>query len=290
MNQLKPQLERIDPEFGASFTVRSFNSSIEGELPTWHFHPEIELAYIQDGSGKRHIGSHLSYYKTGDLIMIGPNLPHLGFTNRFAKGQKEVVVQMLKDFLGKDFFNVPEMKDIKVLLERSKNGIRFHGNTKRRVGERLNDLVYMNNFEKVTSFLTILQMLATTNEYTNLNAGNLAIETQVSDNDRIRIVYKYVNDHFKDPISLEQVASLINLTEPAFCRYFKKITKKTFVNFLNEFRIVHACKLIAEEHHTITEVCYECGFNNFSHFAKNFKKITGKTPTSYRKELNLLVY
>jgi YesN/AraC family two-component response regulator len=214
----------------------------------------------------------------------------LGFTNRFAKGQKEVVVQMLEDFLGKNFFDVPEMKDIKVLLERSRNGIRFHGNTKRSVGERLNDLVYMNNFEKVTSFLTILQLLATTNEYTNLNAGNLAIETQVSDNDRIRKVYKYVNDHFKDPISLEQVASLINLTEPAFCRYFKKITKKTFVNFLNEFRIVHACKLIAEEHHTITEVCYECGFNNFSHFAKNFKKITGKTPTSYRKELNLLVY
>lgn len=290
MNQLKPQLEKIDPKFGSSFTVRSFDSNNENDTPVWHFHPEIEIAYIQDGSGKRHIGSHLSYYKKGDLILIGPNLPHLGFTNRFARGQKEVVVQMREDFLGKDFFDLPEMRDIKVLFERSRNGIRFHGNTKRKVGERLNDLVYMNNFEKITSFLTILQTLAITDEYTNLNAGNLAIETQVSDNDRIKVIYRYVNENFKETITLEEVATLINMTVPAFCRYFKKITKKTFINFLNEFRVVHACKLIAEEHHTITEVCYECGFNNFSHFAKNFKKITGKTPSNYRKELNLLVY
>jgi AraC-like DNA-binding protein len=285
-----PQLEKIDPHFEASFSVRSFENNNTEERPFWHFHPELEIAYIQDGSGKRHIGSHLSYYKKGDLIMMGPNLPHLGFTNRFARGQKEVVVQMKEDFLGNGVLEIPEMKEIKKLFKRSRNGIRFHGNTKRLVGERLSDLVHMNNFERVTSFLTILQILATTEEYTNLNAGNLALETQVSDNDRIKVIFKHVRENFKENITLNEVSILINMTVPAFCRYFKRITKKTFITFLNEFRVVHACKLIAEEHMTITEVCYECGYNNFSHFAKNFKKVTDKTPTQYRKELSLKVY
>jgi len=286
----KPELEQIDPHFGSSFSVRSFENNKVEEKPFWHFHPELEIAYIQDGSGKRHIGSHLSYYKKGDLIMIGPNLPHLGFTNRFARGHKEVVVQMKEDFLSTSFLEIPEMNDINTLFQRSRNGIRFHGNTKRLIGERLSDLVYMNSFEKLTSFLTILQALATTKEYTNLNAGNLALETQVSDNDRIKVIYRYVSENFKENISLEEVSRLINMTVPAFCRYFKRITKKTFITFLNEFRVVHACKLIAEEHMTITEVCYECGYNNFSHFAKNFKKVTKKTPSQYRKELSLKVY
>lgn len=287
---VKPQLEKIEPVFGSSFTVRKFQKSNPNDEPYWHFHPELEIVYIHDGSGKRHIGNHISYYKQGDLIMIGPNLPHFGFTDRLAKSQNEIVIQMRADFLGSDFLEKPEMSNIKRLFERSKSGLRFHGNTKQEVGERMNDLVYMNAFERLTSFLTLLNTLAVSTECTNLNAGYVGLDIQPQDNERIRMIYRYVREHFQEEISIETVAQLIAMTEPAFCRYFKKVTKKTFITFLNEFRVVHACKLLSEEHMSVSEVCYAAGFNNFSHFSKNFKKVTGKTPTEYRRELALLVY
>ncbi|GAA5221360.1 AraC family transcriptional regulator [Membranihabitans marinus] len=291
MNQkVKPQLEKIIPGFGSSFTLRKFESTNPNDEAYWHFHPELEIVYIEDGSGKRHIGSHISYYKKGDLIMIGPNLPHFGFTDRLAKSQNEIVIQMKQDFLGKTFFDIPEMVHVKRLFERSQSGIRFHGNTKRWVGERMNDMVHMNHVERLTTFLTILNDLATTEEYTNLNAGSLGFNIQPQDNERIRLIYRYVRENFQDEISIAEVAQLISMTEPAFCRYFKKVTKKTFISFLNEFRVVHACKLLAEEHMSVSDICFAAGFNNFSHFAKNFKKITGHTPSGYRQQLGLLVY
>lgn len=291
MNQkVKPQLEKIIPGFGSSFTLRKFETMNPNDEAFWHFHPELEIVYIEDGSGKRHIGSHISYYKKGDLIMIGPNLPHFGFTDRLAKSQNEIVIQMKEDFLGKTFFDIPEMVHVKRLFERSQSGIRFHGNTKRWVGERMNDMVHMNHVERLTTFLTILNDLATTEEYTNLNAGTVGFNIQPQDNERIRLIYRYVRKNFQDEISIAEVAQLISMTEPAFCRYFKKVTKKTFISFLNEFRVVHACKLLAEEHMSVSDICFAAGFNNFSHFAKNFKKITGHTPSGYRQQLGLLVY
>ena len=285
----KPLLEKIAPTFGSSFTLQKFESSNPNTSPFWHFHPELEIVYIKEGSGKRHIGNHISYFNQGDLIMIGPNLPHLGFSNRLGGQEREVVVQMREDFLGETFFDIPEMREIKSLFERSKAGLRFYGNTKEEIGNRLNDLFYMNSFEKVTSFLTILQMLANSNEYKTLNAGGIALVVQNQDNDRIDNIYAYVRKHFQSPITLEEIAREVNMTVPAFCRYFKKLTKKTFIQFVNEFRIVHACKLISEQRMTITEICYESGFNNFSHFTKYFKKITGKSPSEYRKSLNQVV-
>ncbi|MCB0845369.1 MAG: helix-turn-helix transcriptional regulator, partial [Bacteroidetes bacterium] len=91
------------------------------------------------------------------------------------------------------------------------------------------------------------------------------------------------------PISLEEIAAEINMTVPAFCRYFKKLSGKTFTRFVNEFRVVHACKLLSEKPSSITEICYESGFNNFSHFNKIFKETTGKSPSAYRTELTRMV-
>ena len=283
---LRPQLERIEPEFGSSFKLKAAQRTQVYKDPFWHYHPELELAYIIDGSGKLHVGNHVSFYNNGGLILIGPNLPHYGFMDRLSRKNNQMVIQMKEDFLGDAFLELPETQSIKNLFMRSRSGLSFHGNTKKEVGERIQYLPYMTSLEKVTSLIHILDQLGSSEEYKSLNAEGMAITIQHQDNDRIDIIYDYVRANFQRDIALAEVSELVSMTIPSFCRYFKKLTKKTFVSFLNEVRIVHACKLISEERITITEICYECGFNNFSHFTKSFKRITGYTPSDYRKSLS----
>ena len=145
-------------------------------------------------------------------------------------------------------------------------------------------------FERLLALLSILKGLQSTDDYKILNASGFSLEMQVQDNERINMVFNYVKDHFNTQISLEKIAAMSSMTVPSFCRYFKKITKKTFTAFVNEYRVVHASKLLAEKPTSIANICYESGFNNFSHFNKSFKEFTGKSASQYRKELNSIIY
>ncbi len=282
-----PSLEKIAPNFGQSFSMRRFGEASINCVPSWHFHPELEIAFIASGNGKRHVGNHISYYKGGDLIFLRPNLPHYGFTDRFTGASSEIVIQMKYDFLGEKLLDAPEMKAITGLFERSKRGLVFHGNTKSEVGERLQDIFHMTDFEKLIALLNILNQLAKSTEYTVLNASEASLIVDQTDSIRIDRIFKYVRKHFQDEsIPLSDVAALVNMTVPSFCRFFKKHTTKTFTQFVNEYRIVHATKLLSETNDPISLICYDCGFNNFSHFNRYFKKITGKSPSQYRKDLN----
>lgn len=285
----KPTLEKINPAFGSSFYIQQFNTANPNKLPAWHFHPEMELVFVNGGSGKRHIGNQLSYYNNGDLIMIGSNLPHFGFTDRLTANLSEVVIQMREDFLGEDFFNIPEMKMIKTLIERSRSGIAFHGKTKAEVGSRMEELLKYEGYKKLLKLLNILCLLSESEEYTLLNVNSVAFEFEPQDTFRINTIYQFVRSNFKRHIPLEEIADQVNMTVPAFCRYFKKFSSKTFTNFVNEYRLVHAVKLLSEGQTSITEICFECGFNNFSHFNKQFRIFTGKSPSVYRKELKKVI-
>jgi len=134
-----------------------------------------------------------------------------------------------------------------------------------------------------------LNILATSTEINVLNAEGFSMETEVKDNDRINVVFNHVKTNFKEDISLEEIADLVSMTVPSFCRYFKKITNKTFTQFVNEYRLVHASKLLAEQPMSITQVCYDSGFNNFSHFNKSFKAFTGQNPSEYRNQLKTVL-
>ena len=144
--------------------------------------------------------------------------------------------------------------------------------------------------EKIVSFLEILNDLATTDDYTLLNADGFAFEAVPQDSDKIENVYKYIHEHFKDHISLDEIADVVSMTVPAFCRYFKKATDKTFTKLVNEYRVVHATKLLTETTISIADVSFECGFNNFSHFNKLFKEFTGKSASKYRNEVKNLIH
>lgn len=131
--------------------------------------------------------------------------------------------------------------------------------------------------------------MTNTDEFRILNADGFSLLSDVKDNDRINLVFNHVKTNYKDEIRLEDVADLASMTVPSFCRYFKKITSKTFTQFVNEYRLVHASKLLAEQPISITEVCFESGFNNFSHFNKKFKAFTGQNPSEYRKQLTTVL-
>ncbi len=285
----KPSLESLAHDLDNTLIYKRFDFKNKNHLPVWHYHPEIEIVYVNEGSGKRQIGSHVSYYNDGDLICIGSNLPHCGFTDSFSNKRKETLIQFLPDFLGGEFYSVPEMKPIAQLLERAKTGLVFYGETKKEVGVLIEKMYKKSPFERLLDILVILKKLQGSKEYEILNADGFAIKTEAQDNQRINRTLNYVQEHFKSHISIEDISDHVNMTSPAFCRNFKKVTGKTFTQFVNEYRLVHATKLLTEGQESVQAICFECGFNNFSHFNKLFKSHTGKTPTEYRKQLNFVV-
>ncbi|MCA6078386.1 AraC family transcriptional regulator [Fulvivirga sedimenti] len=289
MKTVKPLLEKIDPGFGNSVLIRQYADPCRNKSPLWHVHPELELVYVNGGTGKRHIGNQVSYYQNGDLIFLGSNLPHFGFTDRLTGNKSETVIQMRQEFLGEAFFDVPEMHSIRKLLDRAQQGIVFHGKTKRRVGAKMEKLNSKEPFERIISLLKIMQDLATTKEYSLLNSERITLEIEPQDNKRMNQIFAHVRENFQNSIPLPEIADQVSMTVPAFCRYFKKISGKTFTQFVNEYRLVHAVKLLSEQPISITEICYRSGFNNFSHFNKQFREFTGKSPSAYRNELRKVV-
>ena len=286
MKHYNPVLESVSPDVGSSFTCLKYYRDENIKSNFWHYHPEIELIFVHKGSGKRQIGSNISYFTDGDLILIGSNLPHCGMTNENTKNEYEVVIQFSKEFLGQDFWKAVEMNRISALLEKAKSGIVFGEDFKKALKPKIDALTESHSLTKLLLLIEVLDQMSLTQDYKILNASKYYLQTQKEDNDRINVIFNYVKDHFKEQITLETVAELSNMTVPSFCRYFKKITNKTFTQFVNKYRITHSLKLLAEQPMSITEVCFDSGFNNFSYFNKTFKEHTQKSPSQYRKEFS----
>lgn len=221
--------------------------------------------------------------------MIGANLPHHGFSDKLTMKGSETIVQFKPEFLGETFLGLPEMKMVAALFERAKSGLKFNLETKKRVGKKIEDLVNRSGFERVLLLLEILHDLALSPEYVLLNAEGISFEATLQESTKINTIYKHIKNNFERPIPLDEIAGEASMTVPAFCRYFKKTTGKTFTKMVNEIRIVHASKLLSESSSSITDICFECGFNNFSHFNKSFKEFTGKSASRYRSEMKQLV-
>ncbi len=287
--QLKPTFKKITPDFGSSITAIQKTKKRKRSEAFWHFHPELELVYVNKGKGRRHIGNHLSYFNNSQLILIGSNLPHNGFTDRLTSKGKETMLQFHPEFLGDLFNKLPEMKNITQLIERSKKGILFKREIKEIVGPKIEKLPKYEGIKRVTKLLEILELLALSSDYVLLNENGYMFETQPQDSNKIDKIFKYVNKNYQEHISLDEIAAYVNLTVPAFCRYFKKVTGKTFTQFVNECRIFYATKLLTESQSSITDICFECGFNNFSHFNKVFNEVIGKSASKYRNEMRLII-
>tara|TARA_X000000950_G_C13719928_1_gene579789 strand:+ start:29 stop:889 length:861 start_codon:yes stop_codon:yes gene_type:complete len=277
---LSPNYESITSDVSHSFTLKVFNQEHPNSANlNWHYHPEIELVYIDKGTGKRGVGTHLSNYTNGDLIMIGSNLHHSGFTENFEDGKTEVVVQFLPDFIGTALSKAPEFQSIIKLFDNSKCGLSFPESVKNRVGDALLGLQYETSFERILTLLRVLKNLAA-QKPVFLNNSNLE---ELNNNNELKRLFNFVKYNFQSELNLKLASEKVGMTIPAFCRYFKKNTGKTFIQFVNEYRINHAAKLLIETDLDIQSICYDSGFNNFSNFSRFFKLHHKLTPKNFRK-------
>lgn len=288
-NHLIPRLKKVEADFGSSLRYSRFTERNPDAKAFWHYHPEVELVYIEKGYGNRYVGNHISNFDDGDLILLGPNVPHFGYEFGLQGINEEVVVQFKKDLFKSSANILPELEDIVALIEKAKSGISFFGETKIIIGKELLEMENKDPFERLINMFRVLQILAKSNDFEVLNADGVTLVVQNQNDDRINKVYQYVKDNYKSEISLDQISKVAIMTVPAFCRYFKKYTKQTFTQFVNDFRIRQAIRLISQGNNSISEIAYHVGFNNFSHFNKQFKRVTGKTPSKYKSTLYQIV-
>jgi AraC-like DNA-binding protein/quercetin dioxygenase-like cupin family protein len=279
---MKTEFEIIQPDAGSSFRILHHNVSADTFKWHYHYHPEYEIVCVFEGSGRRHVGNHLSNYEEGDLVLIGSNLPHGGFGYGSVDMHEEIVVQFTEDFLGENFLLKPEMIKIKTLFERAKQGLSFKGETKINLSEKFKKLLELSHFERMIELLNILQNLANSTEYIPLNAADIRYNFSLKDQERLGKVYKYVEEKYSHDIDIQGVAKICNLTVPAFCNYFKKNLNQTFTDFTNEYRINQACKMLLEGLE-IVDICYRCGFNNVSYFGRVFKQFKSTNPSQFRR-------
>lgn len=249
----------------------------------WHFHPEFELTFIVALNGTRRVGNHVGDFQGSDLVFIGSNIPHLNFDYGIKTEYEKVVLQIKEDFFKNDFITTPELASIYELFENSKKVVCFQGEVKEKVGKRLQGLHLLTHFEQFIEVLSLFQILATATEMTLLHDKPFENLYNNKEQLRLKVVYKFIENNYQRAISIEEIATLTHLSKAAFCRYFKKMTRLTFTEFLNQYRIEQAKRLLKSDKN-VTETCYECGFESLSYFNRIFKKVVGENPIQFKKK------
>jgi len=277
---MKIQKEIILPDPGQSF--RLFTPSLRNNF-FWHYHPEYELVYVEAEAGIRHVGQHISSYNQSDLVLIGSNIPHLNFDYGVQTEYHQIVVQLRENFMGDAFRETPEFEKINELFERAYLGLSFHGETKRIVVEKLRHMQTLPHFNQLINLLEVFQLLAMSKEVVELNKIDTSIKLFFDDKIRMGSVYQYIHANYNHDPDVNAVAASVHLTTPAFCRYFKKQTKMTFTDFVNQYRITQAKTLLLKDL-SVTEVCYEVGFESLSYFNKLFQKLAGENPSAFKRK------
>lgn len=291
---LKPAFEAIQSNNSSSFLLRTFQQ--EAFRAPYHFHPEYELTLITGGNGKRYTGNRMESFSSGDLVLLGANLPHCWKIVSRSKDKLStkassdsyragaIVIQFTSDFLGKEFFKRPELKTISRLLQFSENGLQFSGKVRTKVEKKIKSLVSQkNDFEKMIGFLQILQQLALSKEYRLLSPRNISRSADQEEQYRIHQALSYIKENFRNKITLEQVAKTMNLSINAFCKYYKKITRQTFMETVIEYRLNYAAHQLVQTELPVASICFDSGFGDISHFNKTFKSKMQESPLQYRK-------
>lgn len=258
----------------------------------WHFHAEYELLYVIRGSGTSFVANSIEEFKSGDLALIGSNLPHFwrsgeDYLNSGGNLKvKYIVIQFPTDFLKYEIANYPEYYLIGQLLERAAKGIRFSTDFTQKISKKIIKVSKTFGFERILALQELLQTLAKTKEYKLLAGEFYHYENNDFTNFRLTKIIQFLSTSYQHKIELEKVADIANLHPAAFCRFFKEKTGKSLSEYVNDLRIGYACRLIIEGKLSVSQISFESGFNNLSNFNRTFKKHTGFTPTNYFQEFH----
>lgn len=251
-----------------------------------HSHKNFELNLIISGSGRRIIGNHISSYTKGDLVLLGPNIYHCWEVLETEPDTEPecIVTHFYENIINSDFFNIPELERVVTLLKEAENGILFKGKKAEKVAATLAKMINLSGLELYIELLRVFHFLLQVDERDYLALPSSQPNIHDKDNDQINKVYEYVFQNIHEGIKLKDASALVCKEPGSFCRYFKKKTNQTFMDYVKNVRIGIAAKLLAETDKQITQICFECGYNNLANFNHYFKDIMKKTPSEYRKD------
>ena len=258
----------------------------------WHHHPEYELVLILNGKGKRMIGDYIDRFEQNDLVLIGSYLPHeylcdeeyLNHTDGFQG--KAIVCQFHKDFIGPLFFEIPENRNLNRVLGESYRGVQFYGKTREKIISLMENSYNLDGPERFYTLMAIFRVIGQTREYRLLASPGFMKPFQNQGDDPIQKALEYIVQHFQEEISMKEMLSITNMSNSAFCNSFKKASRMTFKEYLLNVRVGYACKLLTEDALNISQIAYNCGFENLSNFNRQFKKIRKITPSQFQQKVN----
>ncbi|WP_454879860.1 AraC family transcriptional regulator [Sphingobacterium detergens] len=257
-----------------------------------HFHELCELVLILESFGKRVVGNNITTFTEGDLVLMGPNIPHIWRNDDVflepgnPQRARAIVIYFPADFLLQLTDEHQTIQAMQHFIRKAQRGLRFYGETKDKAHTLMESISDKEGFSKIIEFLKLIQLLQDTVEFESLVSEGYRPTFSEQETLRINKVYLYVMSNFKEDVNIQAASGILNMTPNAFCRFFKRHTQKSFTRFVNEMRIGHACKLLMDRTLSISEICYICGYQNLTNFNKFFKSIMNKTPREFRKEMD----
>src|SRR6478672_647903 len=280
---MKPHFHKVPQQLESSFSIRRDSSF--GSL--WHYHPELELHYLIRGEGVRFIGDNISNFSDGEIVLLGENLPHKWHCREddiTQDGVEAIVLHFSSNFMGKDMLSLPEARLLPLLFEKAKRGMVIINGSRDKLIPLIEAVLKAEGLERLIALLSILKVLSETKDYHEVTRKSSFYQSNKYETERLNVVCSYTMANYSQPISLEQIAAISNLTATSFCRYFKLMTNKTYYDFLTEIRISHACHFLIEDKMSVEQIADKCGFYNISNFYRQFKKVIGVTPLTYKRE------
>jgi AraC-like DNA-binding protein len=279
-------LEKIRVKEDESFSIGIFQDT--RDKCTWHYHNNYEISFITEGSGKRIVADSIEEFQPGDLVFIGRNLPHVWIPEKEPRTPSNrslemVYLQFTSEVMGQQFLMLPEFKNIAKALVLSERGIQIVGQTLNEVSEIMLQLPYLKSFDRMLHFLKMMDIIGNSESNIQLASKEYLNMRFTTGNKRIATIHGYLMNNYREEVDLKGLAALVNMAEGSLCRFFKTNMGLTVFEYLNQIRVEFGCKLLMDPDLGILEICLDSGFNNLSHFNKQFKKITGVTPTEYRK-------
>lgn len=274
--------EKIFVPTNHSFITRELPLSSNARI---HSHKNFELNYITSGTGRRIVGDNISGFETGDLVLLAPDLPHCWELLDTEKNKKPtcVVTHFSENIINSDFFKMPELEKVVDLLKQANRGIRFRTNNDTEIREVLLEMSECEGLEYYIGLLKIFNSLIKIETRDKLSNPMNQSSVFSKNIEKINKVYEYVFQNIQEGIKLEEASAVLNMAPSSFCRFFKKKTNLTFMEYVKNVRVGIAAKLLAETDKQITQICFESGYNNLANFNHYFKANMGKTPSDYRK-------
>lgn len=250
-----------------------------------HSHRNYELNFVVNARGRRFVEGNIANFREGDLVLMGPEVSHGWEITNKEDNPTSITIHFAEDFFKSGLFDIPEFECFRNILAQSKYGLYFRAINPDHFENDLRTLMEIEGFDAMMQLLKIFRYLSQTKDIQLLSNPEDSWEARLSNDERINKIYDYVFRNFYNGVKLGDVAQLVNLSESAFCTYFKKTTKISFFTFLKEVKINFACKLLTtEKDKTIAEICFESGYKNIANFNRQFREITNMNPREYRKE------